>query len=237
MRTQLVSYLEAGGSVYFEGNDIGYSNRTYEIWPYTGLNYVGDGSSASTGNVQGITGSLMCSGMEFGYPYKSEADGYVDYFSPNGGAMVFTSQDDLGRVGCYSGPSNNYRTITSSVFFSVFQENATTKQELMAAYMEFLTGGTGSAGDPAAQINPVTASVASPSTGMISLCISLPREARCSLGVYDVSGRKVGTMVDAAVSAGNHTFAVSGSGLVPGTYFVCGKAGELTVSERTVLLR
>lgn len=237
MRAQLISYLNAGGGVYFEGNDIGYSNRTYDIWPYTGLNYVGDGSAATTGNVQNLTGSLMCSGMEFGYPYKSEADGYVDYFSPDGGAMIFTSQDDLGRVGCYSGPANNYRTITSSVFFSVFQENGTTRQELMAAYMEFLTGGTGTSRDFAAQFNPVTASVVNPSSGMISLSLNLPGEAWCNFSVYDVSGRKVGTIVDAAVSAGNHAFAFSGNGLAPGTYFVCGTAGDLTVSERTVLLR
>ncbi len=237
MRAQLISYLNAGGSVYFEGNDIGYSNKSYDIWPYTGLNYVGDGSAATTGNVQNITGSLMCSGMEFGYPYRSEADGYVDYFSPNGGAIVFNSQESLGRVGCYTGPSDNYRTITSSVFFSVFQETGTTRQELMATYMEFLTGGTGTAGESSAQLHPVTASVVNPAVGMLSLCLGLPGETRCNIGVFDLSGRKVGTMVDAALTAGDHTFTLSVSDLSPGTYFICGNAGDLIVSERTVLIR
>lgn len=237
MRTQLIAYLEAGGSVYFEGNDIGFSNNSYDIWPYTGLTYAGDGSPASTGNVQNISGSLMCSGMEFGYPYKSEADGYVDFFTPSGGAIVFTSQDGNGRVGCYTGPSGSYRTITSSVFFSVFQENGTTRQELMSAYMDFLTGGTGTSGELAARFDSFSASTVSPSVGMLSLSLVLPGQSHCRVGVFDVSGHRVATMVDESLSAGSHTFTVPATGLVPGAYFIHGTAGGQTVSERTVLLR
>lgn len=237
MRTQLISYLEAGGSVYFEGNDIGYNNNSYDIWPYTGLNYVGDGAAATTGNVQNITGSLMCAGMQFNYPWKSEADGYVDDFSANGGAIIFTSQDGKGRVGCYTGPSGNYRTITSSVFFSVFQENGTTRQELMAAYMEFLTGGSGVSQHGDASLEQVSVALANPSAGTFSATLTLPFAAVCELAVYDVSGRMVGTLVSGTVPAGASTFMLPGSGLSSGTYLVSGFAGTNRVSERTVLLR
>jgi len=72
---------------------------------------------------------------------------------------------------------------------------------------------------------------------MLSLCLGLPGETRCNIGVFDLSGRKVGTMVDAALTAGDHTFTLSVSDLSPGTYFICGNAGDLIVSERTVLIR
>ena len=223
--------------MYFEGNDIGYSNHTYDIWPYTGLTYAGDGSPASTGNVQSITGSGMCSGMQFGYPYKSEADGYVDLFTPNGGSLIFTSQDGNGRIGCYSGISGTYRTITSSVFFSLFQEGGTTRQELMAAYMEFFSGGTGTAEDLSAQFETASVSVVSPSTGILTASICLPGQAGCELGVYDVCGRRVGTLVNGTVASGTHTFAIEAGDLAAGTYFICGTAGDQSVSERTVLLK
>lgn len=237
MRTQLISYLEAGGSVYFEGNDIGYSNNSYDIWPYTGLTYAGDGSPATTGNVQNITGSGMCAGMTFNYPYKSEADGYIDFFTPNGGAIVFQSQDGNGRVGCYSGPANNYRTITSSVFFSVFQENGTTRQELMAEYMAFLTGGTGISQDFSAGFSTASASIVNPCMGEISLSISLPEPSLCRLDIYDVSGRMVGTVVNSALPSGVNLLSFPGEHLSPGTYFIVGETGGLPVSARTVFVR
>ncbi|HOP27497.1 MAG TPA: hypothetical protein PLM22_10415 [Candidatus Sabulitectum sp.] len=237
MRTQLISYLEAGGSVYFEGNDIGYSNNSYDIWPYTGLTYAGDGSPASTGNVQSLTGSGMCSGMTFDYPYKSEADGYVDFFTPNGGAIVFQSQEGNGRVGCYSGPTNNYRTITSAVFFSVFQESGTTRQELMAEYMTFLTGGTGTAEESAAGFSPASVSITNPCMGDISLSISLPEPSLCRLDVYNIAGRMAGTVVNSTLPSGISLLSFPGTNLSPGTYFIVGEAGDLRVSRRTVLVR
>lgn len=237
MRTQLISYLDAGGSVYFEGNDIGYNNKGYDIWPYTGLTYVGDGAAATTGNVQSISGSYMCSGISFDYPYKTEPDGYVDDFSPNGGAILFASQDGKGRVGFYDGPTQNYRTITSSVFFSVFQETGTTREELMVCYRNYLLGGTGTAEETSSTVSNIAVTVANPSTGMLSATVVLPGAANCDLGVYDVSGRRVGTLAAGTVSAGSHTFIMSGADLSAGTYLICGEAGGNRVSERTVLLK
>ncbi len=230
----MITYLEAGGSVYFEGNDIGYNNKGYNIWPYTGLTYAGDGAAATTGNVQSITGDLFCSGMNFNYPYKTEADGYIDYFTPNGGELIFESQDGLGRVGCYTGPTNNYRTITSGVFFSVFQENGTTREDLMAVYMEFLTGGTG-----ISQKDDMFFDVAavSPSTGIFSATVTLQETALCDLGLFDVTGRRVGTLVSGLLSNGTHNLSASAAGMASGTYLISGTIEDQRVSVRTVLLK
>ena len=237
MRTQLISYLEAGGSVYFEGNDIGYNNKGYDIWAYTGLNYVGDGSAATTGNVQNITGADFCNGMEFDYPWKSEADGYVDDFSVNGGIMLFNSQDSKGRIGCYTGPSNNYRTITSSIFFSVFEENTTTRQELMAAYMEFFTEETGVSEESSSEIGTVSASITNPSINSINTVVALQESSFCELHLYDVTGRKLETVFSGSLSAGTHNLNYSTGSMTTGTYFVSGTVGDETIQLRTVLLK
>lgn len=237
MRTQLISYLEAGGSVYFEGNDIGYNNNSYDIWAYTGLNYVGDGSAATTGNVQNIIGTDICAGMEFDYPWKSEADGYVDDFSANGGSIIFTSQDDKGRVGSYTGPSNNYRTITSSIFFSVFEEDATTREELMAAYMEFFTEELSITEESSDQIVTVSASVTNPSTNSINTIVTLQETSFCELNLFDVTGRKLDTVYSGTLSSGTHNLNFSTSGITSGAYFVSGIIGDETIQLRTVLVK
>jgi len=237
VRAQLISYLDAGGSVYFEGNDIGYNNKGYDIWPYTGLTYAGDGSPAGTGNVQSISGAYMCTGISFDYPYKTEPDGYVDFFSPNGGAILFASQDGNGRVGFYQGPTDNYRTITSSVFFSVFQETGTTRQELMVCYRNYLLGGTGTAEESSGIAAGSVVAVTNPSTGMLSATVVLPGASQCNLDVFDVSGRRIGTLSEGTVSAGSHTFIMSGADLASGTYLICGEVGGNRISERAVLLK
>ncbi|MEA3265555.1 MAG: hypothetical protein U9P42_01240 [Candidatus Fermentibacteria bacterium] len=175
--------------------------------------------------------------MEFDYPYKSEADGYVDYFTSNGGELIFESQDGNGRVGCYSGPSDNYRTITSGVFFSVFEEDATSRQELMAAYMEFLTGGTGIADEGNAAFSTFDIVAVNPSTGIFSATVTLQETALCDLGLFDVTGRRVGTLVSGSLSNGRHNLSVSAAGMAPGTYLISGTIGNQRVNVRTVLLR
>ncbi|MCK5841725.1 MAG: hypothetical protein KAH31_06140 [Candidatus Sabulitectum sp.] len=198
------------------------------------MTYAGDGVAATTGNVQSITGDLFCSGMDFNYPYKTEADGFIDFFTPNGGDLIFESQDAKGRVGCYTGPTNNYRTVTSGVFFSVLQENATTRGELMAAYMEFLTGGTGISGEGDLSFDVV---VVSPSTGIFSATVTLQEAASCDLGLFDVTGRRVGTLVSGSLSNGTHNLSASAASMASGTYLISGTIGDQRVNVRTVLLK
>ena len=179
----------------------------------------------------------MCTGMGFGYPYKSEADGYVDFFTANGGGLVFESQDGFVRVGCYSGPTNNYRTITSAVFFSVLQEDATSREELMAAYMEFFTGGTGVAEESGVALTGFSVSSVNPARGSFSVTVILQGSSSCDLGLFDVTGRRVGTLVSGTLSQGTHDLSVSAGGMTSGTYLISGTVGNEQVRLRTVLLR
>lgn len=179
----------------------------------------------------------MCSGMEFNYPYKTEADGYVDFFTSNGGGLIFESQDGNARIGCYTGPSNNYRTITSAVFFSVFEEISATRQELMAVYMDFFTGGTGLAEESGAVISSASVSTVSPSMGSFSATVTLQESVFCDLGLFDVTGRRVGTLVSGILSEGIHDLSVSAAGMASGTYLISGTIGNQRVNLRTVLLK
>lgn len=175
--------------------------------------------------------------MEFDYPYKSEADGYVDYFGTNGGEILFESQESYGRVGC-SGYFNVYRTITSAVFFSVLEEISarTTREELMTVYMDYLTGTTGIA-EGGTELSPAIVTVANPAMGSFNAVVELQGCVQCDLGLFDLSGRRIGNFHSGTLSSGIHNLNIAGSSISTGTYFVYGTVGEQQVSLRTVLLK
>ena len=198
---------------------------------------MGDGSPATTGNVQSITGLGISSGMEFDYPYKSEADGYVDYFSANGGEIFFESQPGPYSITRCPQPGV-YRTITSAVFFSVLEELSagTTREELMVVYMDYLTGTTGIA-EGSEGFSPAIITVVNPAMGSFSAVIELQGCAQCGLGIFDLSGRRIGEFCSGTLSQGTHNLSISGGSISAGTYFICGTVGEQQVSLRTVLLK
>ena len=175
--------------------------------------------------------------MAFDYPYKSEADGYVDYFTPNGGEILFESQEGYGRVGC-SGYFNVYRTITSAVFFSVLEEltPGTTREELMAVYMGYLTGTTG-IGEGGTELSPALVTVPNPAMGSFSAIVELPGCVQCDLGLFDLTGRRIGDFYSGTLSQGTHNLSISGSTVSAGTYFIHGTVGEQQISLRTVFLK
>ncbi|MCU0610727.1 MAG: hypothetical protein MUE60_02930 [Candidatus Eisenbacteria bacterium] len=144
-----MTYLQAGGSIYIEGVEIGYYHATGQLydsglWGYLGSLYLGDGNA--TGNVSQLHGQNMWfgAGMLFGYPYGQTPDTWVDILGPAGvgSGLQFVDQLNQGRIVSYQPPGQTYRTITSGVCFCAFSENApmSTQQRLMARLVGFMVG-------------------------------------------------------------------------------------------------
>jgi len=201
-----------------------------------GITYLADGSPFATGNVQSLTGEGMASGLTYEYPYKTVPDNYVDEFGAGSGTLAFVCQSSKGRVGYYSGSSDSYRTITSSVIFGAIEDGTSTKAELMDIYMEYLTGGTGIGETGSAPVDTGHLSVTNPSIGNLSAVLELPYPASCDLGVYDMTGRRVGILINEDLTTGVHALMMQDE-LATGSYLVSGNIGDTFVSERVVLLR
>ncbi len=87
---------------------------------------------------------------------------------------------------------------------------------------------------------PVTCSLSSfpnPFNPATTISFSLPRTSDVSLAVYDVTGRKVVTLINQTMSAGEHHVAFDGSALPSGLYFARLSAGEMTRTQKMVLLK
>jgi len=96
----------------------------------------------------------------------------------------------------------------------------------------------GIAGDPAIPVGGVSLSVfPNPCSSSFLIVFELSEPRTVDLRVYDVSGRRIGSVVAGEMPAGRRTAAVDDSGLLPGVYFCCLEAGEDTAVARIVLIR
>lgn len=82
----------------------------------------------------------------------------------------------------------------------------------------------------------------SPARERVSLELELPRSARASVGIFDLSGRRVRTLVEGVLTPGTHTLqwdAKDGSGrkLKPGVYFCAAVVGDERLRRAIVLVR
>ena len=70
-----------------------------------------------------------------------------------------------------------------------------------------------------------------------NISFSLPSKSFVSLVVYDVTGRKVATIISEDMSAGNYTRQWNAQGLSSGIYFYRLQAGNFTETKKLVLLQ
>jgi hypothetical protein len=72
-----------------------------------------------------------------------------------------------------------------------------------------------------------------PATGTATIAFDLPEEAKVTLTVYDISGRKVTTVVNETLAAGEHAAEVSG--LAPGVYVYKLDADSFSGAKKMVI--
>jgi alpha-tubulin suppressor-like RCC1 family protein len=104
-----------------------------------------------------------------------------------------------------------------------------------------LAGVTG-AQDPPLPVSLSLEAAPNPSFGRAALTFALPREARVTLAVYDVGGRRVRTLVDESRPAGTHVATWDGRGdggtaSLAGVYFVRLDADGEQRTQRIVRIR
>jgi hypothetical protein len=70
-----------------------------------------------------------------------------------------------------------------------------------------------------------------------TLSFTLPKAARTKVTVYDLQGREVKVLADEVMTAGEQKMRFDGSGLPSGIYFARVEAGEMTATQKMMLLK
>jgi len=134
--------------VYIEGVDFAYNHYTTELFTFFGCNFIATGGDTNVQTLTGLNGTLA-EGYEFTYQYGTDSDYQVDEISANGGSLILTSQDGIGRGVCYDGYQHYHTIFTSTLLGSMINaESPNTKAELMGSYLDFLTQPVVSVEDP-----------------------------------------------------------------------------------------
>jgi len=77
----------------------------------------------------------------------------------------------------------------------------------------------------------------SPAADALTVSFALPSEGRVTVALYDLSGRRVATVVDSDLTAGRHDVSCDVSTLTPGVYLARLETGTGTLTRRVVVAR
>ncbi|MCF7801705.1 MAG: choice-of-anchor D domain-containing protein, partial [Candidatus Marinimicrobia bacterium] len=127
----LVDYVQAGGAIYMEGGD---------TWAYddaTALHAVFniDGVSDGSGDLASVEGADFAEGMDYTY---TGGNSFIDHLAPLTEESVTIHVNPADGFGCgvaFLSPNGN--TIGTSFEFGGLEDGASTKAELLQAYLDF----------------------------------------------------------------------------------------------------
>jgi hypothetical protein len=208
--SKLVQYLNSGGRLYLEGR------RTWHDDPYQPIhNKFNIEVTVDTwfeyDYITGKEGSFT-EGMLFEYDASSP---YNDYFlSPEGSAFsIFSSPTpDYGCAVAYD--EGSYKTIGCSFEFGELVDGASpsTRQRLMLEYLSFF-GDIVTGIDDNKELNTASMLNAYPNpfNEQTNISVKLEQSFDASLMIYDINGKKVATLHEGHLDAGEHVFSWDGT--------------------------
>ncbi len=237
-----MSVLNAGKGLYIENPDLGFAHSGTLLYQMLGATYLGDGYGYTTGNVSSVTGQpgTFVAGMTYNYMYQQLPDNYVDYIGSNGGTILFKSQEGYGRVICYSGPSNSYRSIYSTFNFGALRNGVNTKLQLLVKYMEYLMP-IGIEESSETSLSDFSY-IPNPASKYVTFSFTLSATQNVCIEIFNTAGQKVKTLVNKDLGKGIHQFNWNLTDnnrrfVANGVYLCRISAGENTITRTVILAR
>ncbi|MEO0128473.1 MAG: FlgD immunoglobulin-like domain containing protein [candidate division WOR-3 bacterium] len=238
----LINVMNAGKGLYIENPDLGYAHSGTQLYQMLGATYLGDGNSYTVGNVQSVTGQpgTFVAGMTYNYMYQQIPDNYVDYIGSNGGTILFRSQENYGRVICYSGTGNTYRSIYSTFNLGALRNGAFTKLQLVQKYMEYLLPiGITESSEKALSNLTLTPN---PTSRDVHCNFALTNSQHIKINIYEPTGRLIKTIVDKKLDSGNYNFVWdgkdnSGKRVSSGSYFFVIETEKDAIAKTVIITR
>jgi hypothetical protein len=160
---------------------------------------------------------------------------YVWVYGTNGRLHLFDAADPLHptEAGYYDAPSDEYTWMlrTEGSIAALGSENRVSLFDASAV----LSARPASA--PQAEVFELYGGYPNPFNPATMIRFMLPQTERATLAVYDVTGRRVSTLCDGPLEAGEHRVAFDGSALASGVYFARLEAGGRNATHKLMLLK
>ena len=236
---KLEEYLDNGGRLYLEGRRTWHDDIQQDIHSMFNIEVVVD-SWFEYDTLTGKTGTFT-EGMMFEYDGVSPYNDY--YLTPEGDAFtVFSSPDpEKGCVVAYD--EGSYKTIGCSFEFGwlVDGNSPSTKERLMLEYLQFF-------GDIITSVPEINSpeDVASinnlypnPFTDQTTVKFNVKEDMHVSIDIYSIDGKKVATLLDQNMRAGDHSISwdgtdIYGNALNNGIYVCTLKTNSVITTKKLI---
>jgi len=244
--THLETYLDNGGRLFLNGQDIG-----EDIWETAGLshhaqsfynnylyaNYIDDNSFSFLMN--GFAGDPISDGMSFiiNTIYEDRDPDVVGRFDTQYADSIFQYFQGP-KVGGLRVETADYRVVYLAFSFEQVPTEEV-RDTLMNRTMNWLLDGITSAGSNNLVVRSfnLEQNYPNPFNPSTTITYSLASEEHVSLKVYDIMGREVAELVNEDQAAGTHSFDFDASSLASGMYFYKISAGNFVSTKKMVLLK
>jgi len=218
---QIETFLMNGGTFYLEGGDVwGYDPGTgaWDPGPWTGVTGADDGS-ADLANVLGLANSLIPGVEGYTWAYTGE-NNWIDQLTvgpvQGGTAEGIFQNADVGYTCGVAYDQGTFKSVGVSFELGGLSGDMSFDSLvlLIADFFDLITD----VAESSPVLQPVQLQVNNPVRRVAQIAFTLPTAGHASLEVYDLSGRRVATLVNGHLAAGQHT--VQWSAHHTGVYFV-----------------
>ncbi len=235
----LASFLDNGGAIYMEGGDAWAFDDQTAVHDMFFINGVVDGSD----DLSTIVGEP--DGFLYGYNFEyNGANNYIDHIEAQGDATLLMSNEDPMYGVAVSYQNETYKTIGTSISFSGLTDNESySKAGMMAEILSFFNIGFTWTDINETIVTTIEASAyPNPFSNQVTIEFALSESSQVSLDIFDLTGRKVNTLVNETLNQGNHKYqwnATDNSGFVmqPGIYFYSLQYGDQVVTKKLILAK
>ncbi|MFO8128408.1 MAG: C25 family cysteine peptidase [Bacteroidales bacterium] len=227
----LADYLENGGCLYMEGGDTWFYDDPTPVHPLFHINGTEDGTD-DLGTILGLPGTFT-EFMEFTYSGDNNWIDHLQAISP--GFSIFKNQSPAYfNAVAYEGV--DYKTIGSSFEFGGLDDGDDTRDQLMAAYLEFFeVGGLFTGTEENLSMEPELAVYPNPASGNVTLHIASPGMEKAHVFLVNALGQKVLDVLQQEVPPGGLTRELDTGGLPAGFYHCILRTNSEQVTRKLVL--
>ena len=235
---RLVEYLDNGGRLYLEGRRTWYNNPQLPIHDKFNIDVVVD----TWFEYDTITGdpNSFTDGMAFdfngGFPYN-------DYWmTPEGNAFPIFSCPEPERVCAVAYDEGNYKTIGCAFEFGGLVDGAdpSTRKKLMLEYLTFFGDIVTTIPDIAPPDGATLGNIyPNPFSDQITINFSIEKNTRVTVEIFNITGSRITTLVDAELEAGKHYIQwdggdETGNGASPGVYLCTLRTNSVNTTKKII---
>ncbi len=239
----LQNYMTGGGKLFFSSQDLGYflnvTNPGVAGWynTYFKATYLTDDSDENTiiGNATGpFVGQTYELYSPDGAPF---AGAWQSEIAPTGGSQLAFYYDKTGSPGAGVVYDGTYRLVYFAFGWETIS-GATNRRDFMQAILEYLRSGTVDVDETELPEKTLLMSASpNPFNSAVNIDFQIPADGEVKLDIFDITGRKVASLIDGEVTSGSQTIRWEPADSPTGVYLVRLNAGDETTTRKVLFAK